>query len=70
MSESGNSWKNDKNKSALYANNILLAIEVCGIMELNIWLQTHTIGVMAKGKENPLVWKMRDRSYEFSHVPW
>ena len=70
MSESGNSWKNDNNKSALYANNLLLAIEVYGMMELNLWLQTHTIGVMAKQKENPLVVKMRDRSYEFSHVPW
>lgn len=32
----GNSWKNDKNKSALYAKNILPSIEVYGMMELNL----------------------------------
>ena len=68
LPENGNSRKYQKNKSALQANNLLTAIEVYYMMELNLWLQSHITGVMAKWKENPVVMKVRDRSCEFSHV--
>ena len=60
--------KNDKNKSALHANNLLPAFEVYGMMKLNLWDQTHIIGVMAKRKAS--FGMVRDRSNQFSHSPW
>ena len=64
----GSSWKYDKNKSTLHAKNLFPSIEVYGMTELYLSLQTYIIGVIAKRKEYPLIRKLRDRSYECSHL--
>ena len=66
--KNGISWKYDKNKSTLHAKNILPSIELYGMMELYLSLQTYIIGVTAKRKEYSLIGKLRDRSYECSHL--
>ena len=65
----GNSWKYDKNKSTLHAKNLFPSIEVYGMTELYLSLQTYIIGVIAKRKEYPLIRKLKDRSYKCSHLP-
>ena len=49
--KNGISWKYDKNKSTLHAKNLLPSIELYGMMELYLSLQTYIIGVTAKRKE-------------------
>ena len=46
--------------SALYAKNILPSIEVYGMMELNLQLQTDIIGVIAKTKRGSKIGKVRE----------
>ena len=65
----GNSWKYDKNKSTLHAKNLFPSIEVYGMTELYLSLQTYIIGIIAKRKEYPSIRKLKDRSYKCSHLP-
>ena len=69
LPENGNSWKIDKHQNALHAENLLPSIEVYCMIELNLSLQAHIIGDIENWKENPLIGKLRDRSYEFLTCP-
>ena len=40
LPENGNSWKNDKNKSALHAKNPFTSTEVYGTMVVNLSFET------------------------------